>query len=68
MISDRKRGTKEAKSRFEYAGLDIIFQLCMGDVSTILQLCKEMYHEEDSKEVVEKGISSSLQDEVIRRF
>ena len=69
LIRERKRGTTEHESRFEYAGFNMIFRLCMGDVSTILQLCKEIYLLATSQTTnLSNGISSKLQDEVIRKF
>ncbi len=69
LIKERKKGTSEHKSRFEYAGFKMIFRLCMGDVSTILQLCKEIYLEaKNQNKDLSNGISSKIQDEVIRRF
>ena len=69
LMTERKKGTSEYQSRFEYAGLNVIYKLCLGDLSTILQLCKEIYHEAESENNnFEHGINSKIQDTVIRRF
>ena len=66
----RKRADSKSNARGEvlYAGFDTIFRLCMGDISTILQLCKEIYMMAKSKEDPTCGISAKLQDSVIRDF
>ena len=43
LLKDRNIGEEDQQSRFKYSGFDMIYRLCLGDVSTILQLCKEIY-------------------------
>ena len=70
LISIQKRNDPDRKPRFEYAGFDVIYKLCMGDISTILQLCKEIYYaaKNNDPNLNLKGIKPKIQDEVIRKF
>ena len=69
LLKDRNIGEDEQESRFKYSGFKMIYRLCLGDVSTILQLCKEIYNTAKSKGIsIDDGIRSDLQDKVIRDF
>ena len=70
LLADRgKSDDEEETHRTQYSGFDMIYRLCMGDVSTILQLCKEIYIQSlgDTKKIT-KGVSPQLQNQVIRNF
>lgn len=59
----------EKHSRFLYASFDMIYRLCSGDVSTMLQLCKQIYlATEAAGQDLKKGSSPQLQDQIIRDF
>lgn len=69
LLKERQNVNPDKKSKFEYSGFDMIYRLCAGDVSTILELCKEIYFRSESEhEDLKKGISSKLQDRIIRDF
>jgi len=64
-----KSDEAEETHKVQYSGFDMIYRLCMGDVSTILQLCKEIYIQAlgDVKNL-KKGATTQLQNQVIRNF
>jgi len=73
LLSDYKsEKTKKRKRQTLYAGLNNIYNLCAGDIATILQLCKEIYDKATSEkkipEDVKKAIEFKLQDEIVRDF
>jgi len=64
----RKKGKKETL----YAGLDVIYSLCGGDIHTILELCKNIYDKAKIENELpldpNKNISYKVQNEVIEDF
>jgi len=73
LLSDYKsKKTKKKAKQTLYAGLNNIYNLCAGDIATILQLCKEIYDKASSeKEIpkdVKKAINFELQDKIVRDF
>lgn len=59
--------TRKVDATFDYAGFDMIYKLCIGDVGTLLQLCKKIYdHQRTINGNVDK-IPSNIQDHIIRR-
>ena len=65
LLEEKQRGLKSFTVK--YSGFNTIYRLCMGDLSTILQLCKEMYIS-DSKGKSRKYIDDNTQDQIIRNF
>ena len=54
-----------------FYGFDLIYNLCMGDVSTIISLCRGLFSTFTVNPVNDNGsgnIPSTLQDDVIRSF
>lgn len=73
LLNDYKyEKTKDREKQTLYAGLNNIYNLCAGDIATILQLCKEIYDKASSEKKipkdVEKAINFKLQDEIVRDF
>ena len=66
-----KKNNKREKQTL-YAGLNNIYNLCAGDIATILQLCKEIYDKASSERKitkdVEKAIDFKLQDKIVKDF
>lgn len=70
LIADKRKGEKKETL---YAGLNIIYSLCGGDIYTILELCKEIYNKaiannKISLENIDQNIPFSLQDKAVRDF
>lgn len=66
---ESEKNQEDESAKIRYAGFDMIYRLCMGDVSTILQLCKEIYMQaEAEKENLNEGVSTKLQDRIIKNF
>ena len=53
---------------FHYAGFEMIYRLCIGDVSTLLQLCKKIFDYQKIDNGDTTPISSKTQNNVIRFF
>ena len=54
--------------KFHYAGFDMIYRLCVGDVSTLLQLCKKIFDTKKTDNDNLDPIPSHIQNDVIRYF
>ncbi len=64
-----KKGKKRKSTRVRYSGFDTIYRLCMGDIGTILTLCKEIYSLAKSKhKILTVEIEEAVQDKQIRDF
>jgi len=73
LLNDYKsEKTKKRKRETLYAGLNNIYNLCAGDIATILQLCKELYGKASLEREIpkdgEKAIDFKLQDKIVRDF
>jgi len=66
LIDDKKN----KKSKLMYGGFKSIYRLCMGDISTMLQLCNDLFTtaESENENPREEGISKKLQNIKIRNF
>jgi len=55
-----------------YAGFNTIYNLCSGDISTLLELCRDIYRQSKAKKNFPidpaQNIDFKLQDEIIRNF
>ena len=64
-----KQGKKKKETRVRYSGFDTIYRLCMGDVGTILMLCRDIYAMGMAKNKnLDVCIDVKVQDKVIRDF
>jgi tRNA A-37 threonylcarbamoyl transferase component Bud32 len=55
-----------------YAGFNTIYNLCSGDISTLLELCRDIYRQAMAKQKfptdLDEHIDFKLQDQIIRSF
>ncbi|CUR51354.1 putative Non-specific protein-tyrosine kinase [Nitrosotalea devaniterrae] len=64
-----KQGHKKKNTRVIYSGFETIYRLCMGDVGTILTLCRDIYAVWISKkQTIDEPVDYKIQDKAIRDF
>jgi len=65
-------GDPDLRKATLYAGFNTIYNLCSGDVSTLLELCRDIYRQSKAKKKfpssAQEHIDFSLQDEIITNF